>query len=81
MAAKFGSHFFSGGLHENGVKIPGVFGANVPTAHTTYTAVCIGLPGIGFVDCPHRTIFGTNSAFAAIFIGLWLERKGGKILQ
>ena len=44
------SHFFGGGLHENGVKIPGVFGANVPTAHTTDTAFFFGLAWIGFVD-------------------------------
>ena len=80
MAAQFGSHFFGGGLHENGIKIPGVFGANVPTAHTTDTAVFIGLAGINFVDRSNRTTGSTNSAFTAIFVGLGLERNIGKLL-
>ena len=74
------SLFFGGGLHENGVKIPGVFGANVPTAHTTDTAFFFGLAWIGFVDRAHRTTGSTNAAIIASIIGFRFERNVGKFL-
>ena len=80
MAAQLGSHFFGGSLHESGIEITGVFGANVLTAHTTDTALFIGLAGISFVDRPHRTTGSTNPASIASVIGFGLERNVGKFL-
>ena len=41
VTAQLGSHFFGGGLHESRIEVAGVFGANIPAAHTTDTTVFI----------------------------------------
>ena len=80
VTAEFGSHHFGGGLHENVIKVAGVFGTDVPTTHTTDTAFFIGLAGVSFVDRSHRTTGSTNAAIIASIIGFRLERNVGKFL-
>ena len=75
MTAKFGSHIFCGSLYERRIKIPRVFGANIPAAHTAYASSFIGVTGVSFVDCSDRTAVSTNSAGSAAGIRFWFERN------
>ena len=65
----------SSSLHECRIKVACMFGANIPTAHTTYAKFLIGVTGIAFVDCADWTTVSTNSAGGTIVVSFRLERN------
>ena len=80
MTAKFGSHVFCGSLHENRIKVTGVFGANIPATHTAYARFFVGVAGSSFVDCTYRATGSTNSAGSTAGVRFRFERNVGVFL-
>ena len=72
VTAQLGSHHFPCRLHECGVQVPGVSGANVPAAHTADAKLFVGLAGITFVLTGTLPTLKRNEAAALI------EQYGGK---